>query len=418
MPPSLGACSKMLRSTFPTIVVFDAGAARGSFAGRFASYALLYARVSGAPFHEAFLMHTVSLGIRITIVAAMACGSVHSEPGGDGVCAVDEARCEANRPQRCVSGEWQDQAACVTPRNTCAAGACVTASCADGKQCSGIGCCDSYFLSGFAYPMGRSSAGPDAFAGGKAAELPEHSVTVGGFYLDALEISVGRFRAFVDAYDTTPRPLDGAGAAPRVPASGWQAGWSQFLPPSAAELRTRLACGAAATWTDTPGANEGKPINCLTWYELYAFCIWDGGRLPTEAEWEFAAAGGLSNRLYPWGAQAPAAQLATFGCTAATCGLADIRDVGSAPSGATPSTGIRDLAGSMWEWTRDRYSDVWYGNGGNVCDNCINLDMPTSQGFTIRGGGWDAPGDDVRVVRRDTVIPDFRGKEIGGRCAR
>jgi formylglycine-generating enzyme len=355
----------------------------------------------------------------VVVIALLGCGNVTMGQIDDpDACEPAAARCEANQPQRCVDGEWQDEAACVTPRNTCSAGACVAPSCADGKQCSGIGCCDSYFLTGFSYPMGRSTTGGDAFAAGKASEAPEHAVTVASFYLDALEISVGRFRAFVDAYDAVARPAEGAGANPRVAASGWQAGWSQLLPATAADLRARLSCGAAATWTDVAGANEQRPINCLTWYELHAFCIWDGGRLPSEAEWEFAAAGGLANRLYPWGNQAPSAQLATFNCTSAPCGVADIRDVGSAPQGAAPATGIRDLAGSMWEWTRDRYSDVWYGNGGNACDNCINLTMPTSQGYTIRGGAWDAIGDDLRVVRRDTVIPDFRGAQISGRCAR
>ena len=89
-------------------------------------------------------------------------------------------------------------------------------SCADGKQCSGIGCCDSFFLTGFAYPMGRSAAGSDAFASAKPAEVPEHNATVASFCLDALEISVGRFRAFVDAYDQTPRPVEGAGAHPEA----------------------------------------------------------------------------------------------------------------------------------------------------------------------------------------------------------
>jgi formylglycine-generating enzyme required for sulfatase activity len=356
----------------------------------------------------------------VTVVAmsALACGNVTSSSSGDPACVADAVQCEGNQPQRCVGGVWQDQAACVTPRNTCAAGACVAPSCADGKMCGGISCCESYFLTGFGYPMGRSTAGSDAFANGKASEVPEHNATVASFYLDAFEISVGRFRAFVDAYDMAPRPAEGAGANPKVAGSGWQAGWSQLLPATAADLRARLSCGAAATWTNTPGANENKPINCLTWYELNAFCIWDGGRLPSEAEWEFAATGGLANRLYPWGNQTPTAQFATYNCMGSACGVADIRDVGSAPQGATPTSGIRDLAGSMWEWTRDRYSDVWYGNGGNVCDNCVNLTMPTTQGYTIRGGGWDYPAEDLRTARRDSVIPDYRGVDIAGRCAR
>jgi len=348
----------------------------------------------------------------------IACGSVPPGIDASGTCANDDVRCAGDLPQKCVAGVWQDQQACVTPRNACAAGACVTASCADGKQCAGASCCESIALTGFAYPMGRSTGGADAFAAGKPAEIPEHTATVGRFFLDEFEITVGRFRAFVDAYDRIPRPAADAGSYPGMPGSGWDVTWSPLMPATSADLRARLHCNPAATWTDTPGANEDKPINCLTWYELYSFCIFDGGRLPTEAEWEFAAAGGLSNRLYPWGSQAPTAQLATFGCTAATCGPADIRPVGSAPQGAAPASGIRDLAGSMWEWTRDRCNDKWYGAGGNTCNGCINLTMPSTQGYTIRGGGWNAPAEDLRAVRRDSVIPDYRGVEIAGRCAR
>jgi hypothetical protein len=110
--------------------------------------------------------------IAVFVIAVMAagCGNVRSEPDAGGACQPDELRCEANQPQRCVGGQWEDQAACAAPRNTCSAGACVAPSCRDGKQCSGIGCCDSYFLTGFSYPMGRSTSGSDAFANGKASD--------------------------------------------------------------------------------------------------------------------------------------------------------------------------------------------------------------------------------------------------------
>ena len=70
---------------------------------------------------------------------------------------------------------------------------------------------------------------------------------------------------------------------------------------STAPTGPSLKCGGAlSTWLDNAG-HELHPINCVTFYVSYAFCIWDGGRLPTEAEFEFAAAGGSDDRLYPWG---------------------------------------------------------------------------------------------------------------------
>jgi formylglycine-generating enzyme required for sulfatase activity len=59
--------------------------------------------------------------------------------------------------------------------------------------------------------------------------------------------------------------------------------------------------GNYTTWTPTPSAHESLPINCVNWYQAYAFCIWDGGFLPSRAEWEYAASGGMQQLAYPWG---------------------------------------------------------------------------------------------------------------------
>ena len=128
--------------------------------------------------------------------------------------------------------------------------------------------------------------------------------TVSAFGLDTFEVTVGRFRAFVDAYPgLMPQPGDGAN--PHLPGSGWQAAWTAKLPPTQAALIAALQCPNASpsyvTWTNTPANNENTPVSCLTWYTAFAFCAWDAGRLPTLAEWDFAAVGGGEQRPYPWG---------------------------------------------------------------------------------------------------------------------
>jgi formylglycine-generating enzyme required for sulfatase activity len=147
--------------------------------------------------------------------------------------------------------------------------------------------------------------------------------TVSPFRMDTFEVTVGRLRQFVNAYPVS-WPNQNDGANPHVPRSGWRTNWftaaTSFEPNgtvgkeavlSALRCDYELLVGPDedprghqrfATWTDDPNASsEVVPANCLSWYTAFAFCAWDGGRLPTEAEYLYVAAGGEEQRRYPWG---------------------------------------------------------------------------------------------------------------------
>jgi formylglycine-generating enzyme required for sulfatase activity len=231
--------------------------------------------------------------------------------------------------------------------------------------------------------------------------------------LDTFEVTVGRFRIFVEYLDQHPGwqpPLD-AGAHPLIVNSGWHDGWTAELP-SAATIRNDLKCyQPEQTWTDNVGANENKPINCIDWTKAFAFCAWDGGRLPTEAEWEFAAAGGEENRLYPWGSTEP------------DCGYANMNNgelcagdkvapvvVGSTPKG-NGRWGHRDLTGNVLEWILDLYSPYT----GSTCSNCANVSDGSYH--LMRGGCYGNGPDYSRAASRGVDDPGLGHSGMGIRCA-
>ena len=223
---------------------------------------------------------------------------------------------------------------------------------------------------------------------------------------------MGRFRHFVQQFDGTP-PSEGEGIHPLIAGTGWQSAWDGQIAATQAELISNLNCDSSSqTWTDSPGANERYPVNCVSWYEAFAFCIWDGGRLSTEAEREYVTAGGSENRLHPWGQQPPDADLANYLGT----DNSPFINVGSHPAGAG-RWGQMDLVGSMWEWVFDFWEFDWYSGEGSTCDNCANTN-PTSTRVT-RGGAWSYYHPYLRAAARgDSTAPWWRCNRTGFRCAR
>lgn len=186
--------------------------------------------------------------------------------------------------------------------------------------------------------MGRGNK-TDACPSGIACfdhEQPEHEVTVSDYYLDEFEVTVGQFRRFVEAYE---KAKAGAGAHPKIPDSGWKSEWDSQLPNTVDHLKLNLNCNADwQTWRDTAEETEQDPLNFVNWYVAFALCAWDGGRLPTGAEWEYATAGGAENRLYSWGQEAPDKTRASYyglydGSAAEVLSFADIAKGGMPPAG-------------------------------------------------------------------------------------
>jgi formylglycine-generating enzyme required for sulfatase activity len=303
----------------------------------------------------------------------------------------------------------------------------------EGPGLSGCGadaesCCTSLEVPGGTFFQNY----PNAAAGTAGFGLP---ATVSGFRLDKYLVTVGRFRQFVAALKGGWLPAAGSGkhthlnagrglidgAAPSDAGTVYETGWLASDDGNIAPTDANLNCDAVGvypTWTSTVGAQEDLPITCVNWYEAYAFCIWDGGFLPSSPEWEYVAAGGIDQREYPWGSTAPGTsnQYAIYGCyypgeSGACSGVANIAPVGTANLGAG-KWGQLDLAGETWEWVIDR--------NFVSCTDCAGLTpFSATIGWQSRGGTFDSPASYITPLASAGGGTGSLSVRVGGiRCAR
>jgi len=283
-------------------------------------------------------------------------------------------------------------------------------------------------------------------------EYPKHKVAVHGFWMDATEVTNAGFAQFVKetGYITT---------AERKP------DWNELkkqLPPGTAKPADSLLVAASLVfdppkqpidlndytqwWTWKKGADwrhphgpgssiKGKgnyPVVHISWFDAVAYCKWAGKRLPTEAEWEWAARGGLQNKLYPWGDE-PVDQ----GKVKANTWQGHfperntLRDkfYGLAPvsSFAPNGYGLYDMAGNAWEWCSDYYNNSYYKSVANGTvdprgsSKSYDPDEPFAKKRVIRGGSFlcnESYCTGYRVARRMKSTEDSGMEHLGFRCVR
>ena len=225
-------------------------------------------------------------------------------------------------------------------------------------------------------------------------EQPVHTVHLDAFFMDKYEVTNAQYKAFVDA-----NPL-------------WQKD----------QVEDRFHDGGyLRSWdgNNYPVGQENYPVIMVSWYAAMAYAEWAGKRLPTEAEWEYAARGGLAGQKYPWGNTISAAD-ANYGKH-----VGDTTPVGQY---AANGYGLYDMAGNVWEWCLDAYDADFYAashNSQNPLAGAATIkeildtftSIPTDPARVLRGGSWLDSASFLRVATRVRFTPMSTSSFFGFRCA-
>jgi len=212
-----------------------------------------------------------------------------------------------------------------------------------------------------------------------ASELPQHRVRITrGYWIDKYEVTNKAFLAFVEAGGYRNKIF-------------WtEAGWAWLSRQNVGQLQKNYPRNAV-----------DKPVACVTWFEAEAYAKWRGGRLPTEAEWEYAARGPRS-ATYPWGSEFDSSRCNVVGSTG-------LKPVGSYPQGAS-WVGALDMAGNAMEWVQDWLAPFPAGEA-------VDPTGPATGNVKVeKGGWWSAPPLTARsAYRHFEDPPDYGDAHIGFR---
>ena len=231
----------------------------------------------------------------------------------------------------------------------------------------------------------------DHFNEGSEAERPLHDVILDAFYMDATEVTNSMYANFLNAAGKTS---DGGLTWINIGSSNIELVEGQYRPKK---------------------GFEDHPVVFVSWYGAAAYAQWAGKRLPTEAEWEYAARGGLIGKRYPWGNEIDSTMANYAG------NVNNTTPVGTYPPNAY---GLYDMAGNVWEWCMDEYQANFYAASPEKNPVAGALVSFVNDDFTnvtntrvLRGGSWFIYPSTLRVAQRLFDPPSLMFDSLGFRCA-